>query len=236
MKNAFFSFALLALVSATHATKDDAIVLKMNAKLDDRTEYRISINIQSESLGKVSATLHAADRITAIKKGNFVQSMYIAGSSGMGTGTLATIQDQITGIKNFAWERTVDSRGRVMGTSNSSAPAAATSIDLVFPDRAVSKGDTWSENISIQGQDVEVSYKLSDFNKSEAVITATAQKPGFVETIKPYRFVVNRATGRYRSASGTLGMSFGDQKLQVSFLIKMLVPVQPQSFWKEDGR
>lgn len=236
MRHPFSSLAFLSLVAVSSAAKDDAIFLKLNAKLDDRTEYRISVKIESESLGKVSATLHAADRITAIKKGNYVQSMYIAGSSSMGSGTLAMVQDQITGVKNFSWERTVNSRGQVIGTSATNAPAAATSIDLILPDRAVSKGDTWTENISLQGQDVEVTYKLADFDDKEAMIIATAQKSGFVETVKPYRFVVNRSSGRYRSASGTLNMIAGEQKVQVSFLIKMLVPVQPQSFWKEDGR
>ena len=124
---------------------------------------------------------------------------------------------------------------------NSSSDNALTenlmgALDLVLPGGVVSRGQSWvtSANIQPSGK-VDVKYTLVDFNQTDATVNAVVVNSEKVTMVQDYVFVVDRKSGRYRSASGAMKVDIGGEKATVTTSAKMLIPVQPQSSWK-DGK
>lgn len=218
----------------------DSIMLKLSSKVNDRFEYRVKVGLKLETGGTLNATIHVADRTVGVFSDSLGQSVYVAGLSVMATGALNndTTKGPFEALRRASWMRTVDFKGKVLNSSSDNALTENLmgALDLVLPGGVVSRGQSWvtSANIQPSGK-VDVKYTLVDFNQTDATVKAVVVNSDKVTMVQDYVFVVDRKSGRYRSASGAMKVDIGGEKATVTTSAKMLIPVQPQSSWK-DGK
>jgi hypothetical protein len=213
--------------SASPSHQGEKIRLRLNLSLNQRFEYVIKLNIKGdETMGSLGATMHFADRVKDVNNDFFTQSVYCAGMSMTATGMLEAAKESLAGLKGVSFEKEVGSNGKATKVAGISAIAFGTAVDLLLPSKPVGVGDTWTDTVSPNEQlgKLDVTYRLASFDASTATIEATIEKTESVEMAKPYIFIVDRATGRYRYSKGNLIASTAGVKFGVDYELMMIAP------------
>ena len=132
-------------------------------------------------------------------------------------------------MKGLKYERECDHSGKSLAAGTGGL--GASTVDLLLPTREVGIGDTWESSFNPNPAigDVKVTYVLESFDRDTAVIRADLAESDKLSVVKPYRFVVERMSGRYRSAEGAIKMNLMGMSLSVSFSHRTLYPVKLRS-------
>ena len=200
----------------------EKISLAWNVKPEDRFEYRIKVGMNSETAGKLAMTVYMADRITKVSPGAIESSVYVAGTSGTASGLMETLLNQFSEMKGFGYAKTVKTTGKPISIGGL---GVGSGVDLTFPDHPVAIGDTWSDMFLMENiGEFQLTYSLKSFTSDEAVIEATVKKTDTVDFVKPYVFVVDRKSGRYKSANGEVKINAMGFAINATFNIQMLLP------------
>ena len=220
--------ALLVLSSAAFAA-EEKITLRWNLLPEQRFEHQIKIAIDAGENGSITATMHFAERILSVPDRSSKTSMYVPGLSVVSSGALAAAAPTFEDMKGLKYERECDHSGKSLATGTGGL--GASTVDLLLPTREVGIGDTWESSFNPNPAigDVKVTYVLESFDRDTAVIRADLAESDKLSVVKPYRFVVERMSGRYRSAEGAIKMNLMGMSLSVSFSHRTLYPVKLRS-------
>lgn len=220
--------ALLVLSSAAFAA-EEKITLRWNLLPEQRFEHQIKIAIDAGENGSITATMHFAERILSVTDRSSKTSMYVPGLSVVSSGSLAAAAPTFEDMKGLKYERECDHSGKSLAAGTGGL--GASTVDLLLPTREVGIGDTWESSFNPNPAigDVKVTYVLESFDRDTAVIRADLAESDKLSVVKPYRFVVERMSGRYRSAEGAIKMNLMGMSLSVSFSHRTLYPVKLRS-------
>jgi hypothetical protein len=214
---------ILAMVAPVFAQNSpEKISLRWNVKPDDRFEYRVKVGINSATAGKLNMTIYMADRIKKVSENEIESSVYIAGASGTAEGLMDQLLTSFLDMKNLDFSKTVKPTGKATSVAGSSL---GNGVDLIFPTVPVGVGDTWNDMFTMENiGEFQLTYSLRSFTTDEATIEATVKKTETVDFIKPYVFVVDRKSGRYKSATGEVKVSAMGFDINATFNLQMLYP------------
>jgi hypothetical protein len=221
--------ALLLLSSAAFAT-EDKITLRWNVRPEERFEHQIRFVIDAGENGTVSATMHFAERVLSVTDKSIKSSMYVPGVSVTSSGALAAAAPTFEDMKGLKYERECDLTGKALSVAGMSGLGGST-VDLLLPTTEVGVGDKWESSFNPNPAigDVKVTYVLEGFDKDTATVRADLAESDKLSVVKPYQFVVERSSGRYRSAEGALKMNLSGVSLSVSFSHRTILPVKLRS-------
>ncbi len=100
---------------------------------------------------------------------------------------------------------------------------SSTPLIIVFSDKPVNAGDTWTDNTTVNGKTIKTTYKLEKFEKvgnfDTAAIAVTVNAGDDLKTSQPIMIWVDKATGRPVKAEGTILATQSGMKMNIA--IKM---------------
>lgn len=222
----FAHVGALILLSSVASAGEEKISLRWNVHPNQRYESQIQMIIDAGEQGTVHGILHFAERILSVTPKQVVASVYVPGVTITATGSLAIVAESLRDIKGAKFQRTTDLQGKSLAVDGMQALASG-ALDLTLPEKEVGIGDTWSAKFTpneLVGE-VEMKYKLISFNERDAIIQGDLQPTETVKVgPKPYRFVVDRETGRYRDAEGYLSATLQGINLNLTFTHRTIFP------------
>lgn len=220
--------ALLLLTSVCFAA-EDKITLRWNVKPEERYENQVKMAIDAGENGTLFATIHFAERILSVTEKSITASVFIPGLSVQTSGALEAAAANFEDMRRMSYERECDPLGKSLSIAGNSA--LSTSVDLVLPANPVGIGDRWESTFAPNAEigNVKITYVLEKFDANVAIIRADLQESDKLSVIKPYRFIIDRASGRYKSAEGGLKMTIMGLTLSVTFSQRTIVPVKLRS-------
>jgi len=209
-----------------NAFAGEKVLLKLNFTENQRFEFITKINISSESLGFVKGTFHFAERAVKVTDKEIVQNLFVAGASFQAEGVLEAAKASFEEMKNFSFQRVLFTSAKVKEVAGMKAEAFGNAVDLVFSENPVEIGDSWVSSFRPNERlgDLEVTYKLVALDATDAKIEASVKKTNTVECIKPYIFVVDRATGHTKYSDGTLRVTAQGTAVDITFETKTFFP------------
>ncbi len=215
---------------STLAIANEKITLRWNVKPEDRYEYQIQLKMDAGDHGFLKSTIHFAERVVSVQEDRIVSSAYVPDLSYQATGDMEAARAAYELMKGAKFEFERDSLGKSLAKSEAST-ASASAIDLVLPKESVGIGDTWANTFHPNDQigDVKVTYTLEKFDQNTATIRADMTETEKLAVVKPYRFVVERASGRYRSAEGAFELTISGVTMTVSFSHRTIFPSKLRS-------
>lgn len=221
--------ALLVLSSAAFAA-DEKITLRWNVLPQQRFEHQVKIAIDAGENGSVAATMHFAERVISVTDQAVKTSMYVPGVSVIASGALAAAAPTFEEMKGLKYEKECDMTGKALTLAGMSGLGSST-VDLLLPKGEVGIGDIWQSSFNPNPAigEVKITYRLESFDRDTAVIQADLAESDNLTVVKPYRFVVERMSGRYRSAEGALKMKLQGMSLSVSFSHQTIYPSKLRS-------
>jgi hypothetical protein len=224
------AFGALLVLSSMAIAADEKITLRWNVLPEQRFEHQVKIAIDAGENGSLAVTMHFAERILSVTDQSSKSSMYVPGLSIVSSGALAAAAPTFEDMRGLKYERECDHTGKSLAVGGTGGLGAST-VDLLLPTREVGVGDKWESSFNPNPAigDVKVTYVLESFDRDTATIRADLAESDKLSVVKPYRFVVERVSGRYRSAEGSLKMNLSGISLSVSFTHRTLYPVKLRS-------
>lgn len=224
------AFGALLLLSAATFAAEEKITLRWNVRPEERFEHQIKMLIDGGENGSIAGTMYFAERILAVTDRSITSSMYIPGLTIEGKGALAAAAPTFEGMRGLKYQRETDYAGKTISLMGMSGLGSST-VDLVLPTAEVGIGDKWESSFVPNAEigDVKVTYVLESYDRDTATIRADLAESDKLSVAKPYRFVVERMSGRYRSAEGALKMNVSGVSLSVSFSHRTLLPFKLRS-------
>jgi hypothetical protein len=217
----------LALLSANNLASQK-VLLKFDLAENQRFEYQGIVTISGENLGNFKGTFHRAERIVSSRSGDVVQSVFVVGVSSVADGKLMAAKTDFDKLANKKYPGSFHADGRPLDGKKVNQEGAGTIVDLIYSDQPVEIGDTWTGRI-YQGDDtanVKVDFRLLQLSDTEATIEAQTEPNDKLRTTDPFRFVVDRKSGKPKYVKGTLQAMVSGLKIDIKYEMKMIVPVQ----------
>lgn len=220
----------LFLLSAASFAAEEKITLRWNVRAEERFEHQIKMVIDGGENGTLSGTMYFAERILSVSDRSIKSSMFVPGLTIVATGALAAAAPTFEEMRGLKYQRESDFSGKTLSLMGMSGLGAST-VDLVLPTTEVGIGDKWESSFVPNAEigDVKVTYVLESYDGDTATIRADLAESDKLSVVKPYRFSVERKSGRYRSAEGALKMTISGISLSVSFSQRMLLPFKLRS-------
>lgn len=224
------AFGALLLLSAATFAAEEKITLRWNVRPEERFEHQVKFILDAGEQGSVAATMHFAERIISVTDQSIKRSIYVPGMSVSSAGALAAAAATFEDMKGLKYESECDFTGKVLSMAGMPS-LGSSSVDLMLPTGEVGIGDKWESTFNPNPSigDVKVTYVLESFDRDTAVVRADLAESDKLTVVKPYRFVVERVSGRYRSAEGGLKMTIMGISLSVSFSHRTLLPYKLRS-------
>ena len=219
------AFSALFLLSAGAFAAEEKITLRWNVRPEERFEHQIKMVIDGGENGSLTGTMYFAERILSVTDRSIKSSMFVPGLTIVGTGALAAAAPTFEDMRGLKFQRESDFTGKTISLMGMSGLGAST-VDLVLPSTEVGVGEKWDSSFVPNPEigDVKVTYVLESYDRDTATIRADLAESDKLSVVKPYRFVVERVSGRYRSSEGALRMNVSGISLSVSFSQRMLLP------------
>ena len=228
----------------TGGSSSGPVTLRLQGSKGDKYSYKTDVKLTADvsSVPPAPANSPMAARIEQMKKGE--QSMDFSRTVD------AELKDASGG--KFTWQETtkdVKASGRGMFAAaapiveqekgkvktkvfyasgkpvdpNALAEGNSTPLIIVFSDKPVKPGDTWSDSTTVNGKTIHTSYKLEKFEKVDgfdtAAISVTINAGEDMKTNQPMMIWIDKATGQPVKADGSVVANQGGMKMNIS--IKM---------------
>lgn len=223
------SVLALALAAQSFAAQDaNKYLLRINVQPGDRYEYVVRFNVDGgDSLGRLGAQVHIAQRVTEVKPDQIDWSVYVAGQSVKGKGMMTTAESMVSDLNELKYKRSTDRKGSAgkIGMSEDPGAALATSSpEVQFPEQPVAVGETWGYEIDMSGTALNVTSKLVAVRDGLAIIESVFGANDVVTLIEPYRYEYDLKTGMLRLSTGKAKVNQMGVELSVNFTMYRLVP------------
>ncbi len=219
----------LLLATQTFAAQDaNKYLLRINVQEGDRYEYVIRFNVDGgDSLGRLGAQVHMAQRVTGVKADQIDWSVYVAGQSVKGKGMMTTAETMVSDLDELKYKRSTDRRGSAgkIGMSDDPGAALATSSpEVQFPEQPIAVGDSWGYEIDMSGTSLQVTSKLVAVRDGLAIIESVFGANDVVTLVEPYRYEYDLKTGMLRLSTGKAKVNQMGVELSLNFTMYRLVP------------
>lgn len=222
------ALALLLATQSFAAQDAQKYLLRINVQEGDRYEYVIRFNVDGgDSLGRLGAQVHMAQRVTSVKPDQVDWSVYVAGQSVKGKGMMATAENMVSDLDELKYKRSTDRKGSAgkIGMSDDPGAALATSSpEVQFPEQPVAIGDSWGYEIDMSGTSLNVTSKLVAVRDGLAIIESVFGANDVVTLVEPYRYEYDLKTGMLRLSTGKAKVNQMGVELSLNFTMFRLVP------------
>lgn len=207
------------------------VLLRIKVQPDVRLQT--SVAIQMDAVGKSGGPLgHAtvrmvtAQRVKKIEPKQVTWSIFNPEVEVKAVGALERVGPNFLRMKGFHFDRVVDDRGATIKVMSQGVSVADGGGDVVLPEKAVSTGDTWKGDVSINNHTVHVIYRFdgaTSLDKRPAFkITRTIAPDQSYRDVQPMEIFVAQADGLILRSSGKLAVSLAEATITIEHKIQRL--------------
>lgn len=199
MKAIYAASALLFCTSLGFCQQPEKILFRMHPKAGNPTHVRI--NMHTEAVGKTGAIdldFVLKEEFKEQTAKGYVWEMKIESADVEGTGEFSGADSSLTSQLVGHTERYVTSaKGQYVTGDAGSLRSFGGSI--LFPDKAVSVGETWEQMVAGRAGDQKMAYTFTQIIEDKglrlAVVEARTKDDGPVRTQQPFVYWINLADG-----------------------------------------
>ncbi len=221
---------LLLALSLPVAGSQPSYKLRISVSKGASYLYRIRTTMDGGPGGRISFELRMRETCQRVNQGATTWRIKIEGVSSSGSGEIAAMKDTLLQMKGMEFTGVYDSLGQIVSMSVGDAKVGKESLggttNLVFSERPVRAGDSWSATQTVHGKPVRTNYTLQrveTYQRRGAYRIASRFAPGApVTSTKPGLFLVERSSGKVFKANGAFLYREGDMSVLASYTVERL--------------
>ena len=205
------------------------IKFRVTPKANARYEYSASLEITGADPkhDRMKMDMSYAERVVSVEPKKIVISSFISSVKTDAIGMFKEAAQQFTTLNGFSFQSELDEFGdKKKATANGSEIGLSNDGDIVFPEKALSAGDTWTTDIDVAGKPVKVEYKFEGsetFEKHSLYKFTRKFLPGqAVTATEPTIMLIQPEDGRLVRSTGKYEMKVQGFEFKTSFKVQLL--------------